>query len=84
MERFRRGKAHRAKGGAINVLGGALFGCRYIRKTEGCRRRLRDRRTRDLHPLQKPASAGRKGFLLEPPVRIELFSTVLVGGSNPP
>jgi site-specific DNA recombinase len=34
MERYRRGKAHRAKTGSINVLGGAPFGYRYIRKTE--------------------------------------------------
>ena len=34
MERYRRGKAHRAKIGSINVLGGAPFGYRYIRKTE--------------------------------------------------
>ena len=34
MERYRRGKAHRAKSGSINVLGGAPFGYRYIRKTE--------------------------------------------------
>jgi site-specific DNA recombinase len=34
MERYRRGKTHRAKTGSINVLGGAPFGYRYIRKTE--------------------------------------------------
>ena len=34
MERYRRGKAHRAKSGSINVLGGAPFGYRYLRKTE--------------------------------------------------
>ena len=34
MERYRRGKAHRAKTGSINVLGGAPFGYRYIRKSE--------------------------------------------------
>jgi len=33
MKRYRRGKAHRAKTGSINVLGGAPFGYRYIRKT---------------------------------------------------
>lgn len=32
LERYRRGKAHRAKTGSINVLGGAPFGYRYIRK----------------------------------------------------
>ena len=34
MERTRRGKAHRAKSGTINVLSGAPFGYRYIRKSE--------------------------------------------------
>ena len=33
MERYRRGKAWRAKTGSVNVLGGALFGYRYVRKT---------------------------------------------------
>jgi DNA invertase Pin-like site-specific DNA recombinase len=33
-ERTRRGKAHRARQGAINVLSGAPFGYRYIRKSE--------------------------------------------------
>ena len=34
LERTRRGKAHRAKSGAINVLSGAPFGYRYVRKSE--------------------------------------------------
>jgi site-specific DNA recombinase len=34
MERYRRGKAHRAKTGSINVLSGAPFGYRYMRKNE--------------------------------------------------
>ena len=34
LERYRRGKAHRAKAGSVNVLGGAPFGYRYVRKTE--------------------------------------------------
>ncbi len=34
MERYRRGKAHRAKSGTINVLSGAPFGYRYVRKSE--------------------------------------------------
>src|SRR5437763_10953802 len=34
MERYRRGKAHRAKTGSINVLSGAPFGYRYLRKNE--------------------------------------------------
>jgi DNA invertase Pin-like site-specific DNA recombinase len=34
LERYRRGKTHRAKTGSINVLSGAPFGYRYVRKTE--------------------------------------------------
>jgi site-specific DNA recombinase len=34
MERYRRGKAHRAKTGSVNVLGGAPFGYRYVRKSD--------------------------------------------------
>src|SRR6266567_8378087 len=34
MERYRRGKAHRARTGSVNVLSGAPFGYRYIRKNE--------------------------------------------------
>jgi DNA invertase Pin-like site-specific DNA recombinase len=33
MERYRRGKAHRARTGSVNVLSGAPFGYRYIRKS---------------------------------------------------
>ena len=33
MERYRRGKAHRARAGSLNVLAGASFGYRYIRKS---------------------------------------------------
>ena len=33
MERYRRGKACRARSGSVNVLGGAPFGYRYVRKT---------------------------------------------------
>ena len=33
MERYRRGKSYRARTGSVNVLGGAPFGYRYIRKT---------------------------------------------------
>ena len=32
LERYRRGKTHRAKTGSINVLSGAPFGYRYVRK----------------------------------------------------
>ena len=31
--RYRRGKAYRARAGSVNVLGGAPFGYRYVRKT---------------------------------------------------
>jgi DNA invertase Pin-like site-specific DNA recombinase len=34
MERYRRGKAHRARLGSVNVLSGAPFGYRYLRKSE--------------------------------------------------
>ena len=34
MERYRRGKAHRARTGSINVLSGAPFGYRYVRKSD--------------------------------------------------
>jgi site-specific DNA recombinase len=33
-ERYRRGKAYRARAGSVNVLGGAPFGYRYLRKNE--------------------------------------------------
>ena len=33
MERYRRGKAYRARSGSVNVLGGAPFGYRYVRKS---------------------------------------------------
>jgi DNA invertase Pin-like site-specific DNA recombinase len=34
LERTRRGKTHRAKAGTINVLSGAPFGYRYLRKSD--------------------------------------------------
>jgi site-specific DNA recombinase len=34
LERTRRGKTHRAKAGTVNVLSGAPFGYRYVRKGE--------------------------------------------------
>src|SRR6266571_1745743 len=34
MERYRRGKAHRARTGSVNVLSGAPFGYRYIRRSD--------------------------------------------------
>ncbi len=39
MERYRRGKTHRARAGSVNVLGGAPFGYRYVRKNEHTRAR---------------------------------------------
>ena len=35
-ERYRRGKTYRARTGSVNVLGGAPFGYRYVRKTPTC------------------------------------------------
>ncbi len=35
-ERYRRGKTHRARTGSVNVLSGAPFGYRYVRKTDLC------------------------------------------------
>jgi site-specific DNA recombinase len=34
IERTRRGKAHRAKAGSVNVLSGAPYGYRYVRKSD--------------------------------------------------
>ena len=34
MERYRRGKTHRARTGSVNVLSGAPFGYRYLRKSD--------------------------------------------------
>jgi site-specific DNA recombinase len=36
MERYRRGKTYRAKSGSVNVLSGAPFGYRYLRKSPEC------------------------------------------------
>ncbi|MDX6328572.1 MAG: site-specific recombinase [Streptomycetaceae bacterium] len=36
MERYRRGKTYRARSGSVNVLSGAPFGYRYLRKTPDC------------------------------------------------
>ena len=35
-ERYRRGKAHRARTGSVNVLSGAPFGYRYVRNSDLC------------------------------------------------
>jgi site-specific DNA recombinase len=39
IERSRRGKAFRARAGLVNVLGGAPFGFRYIRRSDVCEAR---------------------------------------------
>jgi site-specific DNA recombinase len=39
MERTRRGKAFRARAGMVNLLGGAPFGYRHIRRTDICEAR---------------------------------------------
>ncbi|MFE2473752.1 recombinase family protein [Streptomyces mirabilis] len=36
MERYRRGKTYRARIGSVNVLSGAPFGYRFVRKTPEC------------------------------------------------
>jgi site-specific DNA recombinase len=36
MERYRRGKTYRARAGSVNVLSGAPFGYRFMRKTPDC------------------------------------------------
>ncbi|MEU2866625.1 recombinase family protein [Streptomyces mirabilis] len=36
MERYRRGKTYRARTGSVNVLSGAPFGYRFVRKTPEC------------------------------------------------
>jgi len=35
LERIRRGKLHRARGGEVSALGGAPYGYRYVRKADG-------------------------------------------------
>ena len=58
LERYRRGKTHRAQTGSINVLSGAPFGYRYVAQERAHRRRLRDHRAR-----------GRAGRRAVPPLR---------------
>ena len=58
LERYRRGKTHRAQTGSINVLSGAPFGYRYVAQERARRRRLRDHRAR-----------GRAGRRAVPPLR---------------
>ena len=58
VERYRRGKAWRAKTGSVNVLSGAPFGYRYVRKTPETGPATRSSRTRrrwsrDVPPLRR-------------------------------
>ena len=46
MERYRRGKAHRARAGGVNVLSGAPYGYRYLRRPRTPPRATRSSRTR--------------------------------------
>jgi site-specific DNA recombinase len=54
-ERYRRGKAYRARSGSVNVLGGAPFGYRYVRKTP--RARITGRQPVHRLPHQVPDQA---------------------------
>ena len=56
MERYRRGKAWRAKTGSVNVLGGAPFGYRYVRKTPSAAPATRSSGTRP--PWSRRCSAA--------------------------
>ena len=59
IERTRRGKAFRARAGVVNVLGGAPYGYRYVRRSDVSEARYEideDRspgRARDVPPLQR-------------------------------
>jgi site-specific DNA recombinase len=54
IERTRRGKAHRAKAGMVNVLSGAPYGYRYVRKTDHTEARY--------EPVEPQASIVRELF----------------------
>jgi site-specific DNA recombinase len=54
IERTRRGKAHRAKAGLVNVLSGAPYGYRYVRKTDHAQARY--------EPVEPQASIVRALF----------------------
>ena len=66
MERYRRGKAWRAKTGSVNVLSGAPFGYRYVRKTpeSGARYEVDPARGRagrgDVPPLRRRRRGHRR------------------------
>jgi site-specific DNA recombinase len=54
IERTRRGKAHRAKAGSVNVLSGAPYGYRYVRKSDHTEARY--------EPVEPEASVVRELF----------------------
>jgi site-specific DNA recombinase len=54
IERTRRGKAHRAKAGSVNVLSGAPYGYRYVRKSDHVEARY--------EPVEPEASVVRELF----------------------
>ena len=49
LERSRRGKRHRAHQGQINVLSGAPYGYRYVRKSDDAAARYEIHRCRSRH-----------------------------------
>jgi site-specific DNA recombinase len=60
LERYRRGKQHRARIGSVNVLSGAPFGYRYVRKNDhagACYEILEDEAT--LEAYAKPGDEFR-------------------------
>ena len=76
-ERTRRGKAHRARAGLANVLGGAPYGYRYVRRTDSADARyeiVEDEaadRARAVPPLHRgPGGDGRAGAVARRASRI--------------
>jgi site-specific DNA recombinase len=64
LERSRRGKRHRARQGQVNVLSGAPYGYRYVRKSDDAaarydRRPFRQRPTETQTSPQRPPQRGR-------------------------
>ena len=67
LERSRRGKRHRAQQGQVNVLSGAPFGYRYMRKTDQSAAYYEvvvrhSIKLRSMEPLALFAHAGQGGF----------------------
>ena len=60
LERSRRGKRHRARQGEVNVLSGAPYGYRYVRKSEerAGYYELKDQPDRSLAELHRAGAAG--------------------------